>query len=175
MIEFFNITFRMIHVVAAIMWIGNSLLFTWFELNLRQNKEDGEDSLGSMNMLHGGGIFFLQKRVIDPQEMPARLHIFKWQSYTTWISGFILLVALFYTRGSSLLLDPSQSAQPVYMGALISFASIVGGWLFYDILWRSPLKTTNSSACSSASPPSSATPSGSIPFSPPAPSIYKWV
>lgn len=140
MIEFIDITFRMIHVVAAIMWIGNSLLFTWFELNLRKNPEDGEASLGSMNMLHGGGIFFLQKRIIDPQELPQRLHIFKWQSYTTWISGFILLVSLFYTRGGTLLLDPSKSDLPAYMGAVISFGSIVGGWLFYDLLWRSPLK-----------------------------------
>lgn len=130
----------MIHVVAAIMWIGNSLLFTWFELNLRRNEEDGEESLGSMNMLHGGGIFFLQKRIIDPKEIPQRLHIFKWQSYTTWISGFILLVSLFYTRGGSLLLDPAKTDLPAYMGAVISLASIIGGWLFYDLLWRSPLK-----------------------------------
>jgi uncharacterized membrane protein len=140
MIEFLNITFRMIHVVAAIMWIGNSLLFTWFELNLRKNDEDGDASLGSMNMLHGGGIFFLQKRIIDPKEIPQRLHIFKWQSYTTWISGFILLVSLFYTRGGTLLLDPSKTDLPAYMGAVISLGSIIGGWIFYDLIWRSPLK-----------------------------------
>lgn len=140
MIEFFNITFRMIHVVAAIMWIGNSLLFTWFELNLRRNEEDGEESLGSMNMLHGGGIFFLQKRIIDPEEIPRRLHIFKWQSYTTWISGFILLVSLFYTRGGTLLLDPAKTDLPAHMGAVISLCSLIGGWLFYDLVWRSPLK-----------------------------------
>ncbi|GHC58702.1 urate hydroxylase PuuD [Roseibacillus persicicus] len=140
MIEFFNITFRMIHVVAAIMWIGNSLLFTWFELNLRRNEEDGDESLGSMNMLHGGGIFFLQKRIIDPKEIPQRLHIFKWQSYTTWLSGFILLVSLFYTRGGSLLLDPVKTDLPGYMGGVISFASLVGGWLCYDLLWRSPVR-----------------------------------
>ncbi|MGJ8725178.1 MAG: urate hydroxylase PuuD [Roseibacillus sp.] len=141
MIEFFNITFRMIHVVAAIMWIGNSLLFTWFELNLRRDeKEDGDESLGSMNMLHGGGIFLLQKRIIDPKEIPQRLHIFKWQSYTTFLSGFILLVSLFYTRGATLLLDPAKTDLPGYMGAVISFASLVGGWLFYDLLWRSPVR-----------------------------------
>ncbi|MGB6220402.1 urate hydroxylase PuuD [Haloferula sp.] len=140
MIEFIDITFRMIHVVAGIMWIGNSLLFTWFELNLRKNPEDGETSLGSMNMLHGGGIFFLQKRIINPEELPQRLHIFKWQSYTTWISGFILLVSLFYTRGGTLLLDPSKTDLPAYMGAVISLGSIIGGWIFYDLIWRSPLK-----------------------------------
>jgi uncharacterized membrane protein len=138
-IEFLSISFRMIHVVAAIMWIGNSLLFTWFELNLRRNEEDGESSLGSMNMLHGGGIFFLQKRIIDPKEIPQRLHIFKWQSYTTWLSGFVLLVCLFYTKESSLL-DAGKTDLPGYMGAVISIASLLGGWLFYDLLWRSPIR-----------------------------------
>lgn len=140
MIEFLSISFRMIHVVAAIMWIGNSLLFTWFELNLRRNEEDGEESLGSMNMLHGGGIFFLQKRIIDPQEIPQRLHIFKWQSYTTWLSGFALLVCLFYTKESSLL-DAGKTDLPSYMGVVISVSSLLGGWLVYDLLWRSPLKS----------------------------------
>ncbi|MCB1123419.1 MAG: urate hydroxylase PuuD, partial [Verrucomicrobiae bacterium] len=139
LIEFLNIVFRFIHIVAAIMWIGNSLLFTWMEINLLEDK-DNPDAQGYMNMLHGGGIFFLEKRVIKPDEMPFRLHIFKWQSYTTWISGFILLVGLFYTRGGTLLLDPSKTDMPAYMGMVISFGSLVGGWLFYDLLWRSPLK-----------------------------------
>ncbi|MCZ6674163.1 MAG: urate hydroxylase PuuD, partial [Verrucomicrobia bacterium] len=139
LIEFFNIVFRFIHIVAAIMWIGNSLLFTWMEINLLEDKENDE-SLGNMNMLHGGGIFFLEKRVIKPDEIPSRLHIFKWQSYTTWISGFILLVSVFYTRGGTLLLDPSKTDLPAYMGLVISLGSLIGGWLFYDLLWRSPIR-----------------------------------
>ena len=139
MIEFFNIVFRIIHIVAAIMWIGNSLLFTWFEINLLEDK-DNDESLGSMNMLHGGGVFFLQKRVINPDEIPGRLHIFKWQSYTTWISGFILLASVFYTRGGILLLDPSKTDMAGIMGMVISVVSLIGGWLFYDLLWRSRLR-----------------------------------
>jgi uncharacterized membrane protein len=139
LIEFFNIVFRFIHIVAAIMWIGNSLLFTWMEINLLE-ENDKSESLGYMNMLHGGGIFFLQKRIIEPDEIPARLHIFKWQSYTTWISGFILLVSVFYTRGGTLLLDPSKTDMPAYMGLVISLGSLIGGWLFYDLVWRSPLR-----------------------------------
>lgn len=138
LIEFFNIVFRFIHIVAAIMWIGNSLLFTWMEINLLEEKEN-EESLGYMNMLHGGGIFFLQKRVIKPDEIPHRLHIFKWQSYTTWISGFILLVSVFYTRGGTLLLDPSKTDMPAYMGLVISLGSLIIGWFVYDLLWRSPM------------------------------------
>lgn len=121
------------------MWIGNSLLFTWMEINLLE-ENDNEKSQGCMNMLHGGGIFFLQKRIINPEEIPARLHIFKWQSYTTWISGFVLLVSVFYTRGGTLLLDPSKTDFPAYMGMVISFVSLIVGWFFYDAVWRSPLR-----------------------------------
>jgi len=121
------------------MWIGNSLLFTWFEINLLED-EGNSGSLGHMNMLHGGGVFFLEKRVINPDEIPARLHIFKWQSYTTWISGFILLVSVFYTRGGTLLLDPSKTELVGSMGMVISVASLIGGWLFYDLVWRSRLR-----------------------------------
>jgi len=139
LIELFNIVFRFIHIVAAIMWIGNSLLFTWFEINLLEDEENS-GSLGHMNMLHGGGVFFLEKRVVNPDEIPARLHIFKWQSYTTWISGFILLVSVFYTRGGTLLLDPSKTELVGSMGMVISVASLIGGWLFYDLVWRSRLR-----------------------------------
>lgn len=134
--------FRFVHVLAAIMWIGNSLLFTWMELNLI--KPDGEknkdpDLLGQLDMLHGGGVFHLEKRLMHADAIPERLHWFKWQSYTTWITGFVLLVALFYTNGSSLL-DATRTNLSATAAVGLSIAGIVGGWLVYDSIWRSPLK-----------------------------------
>lgn len=67
LIEFLNVIFRYIHVIAAIMWIGNSLLFTWMEINFVKDPKKGDGSLGEMNMLHAGGVYFLEKRVIDPK------------------------------------------------------------------------------------------------------------
>ena len=81
LIEFFNVVLRFAHVVAAIMWIGNSLLFTWMEINFIKDPKKGDDSIGEMNMLHAGGVYFLEKRVLDPQSIPDKLHVFKWQSY----------------------------------------------------------------------------------------------
>ncbi|MEO0509754.1 MAG: urate hydroxylase PuuD [Verrucomicrobiota bacterium] len=140
LVEFFNIVFRFTHVVAAIMWIGNSLLFTWMEVNFVKDPKKGDGSLGEMNMLHAGGVYFLEKRVLDPLDIPAKLHVFKWQSYTTWISGAILLITTFYTRSGTLLLDPSKTDMSGGMATAISIASLVGAWIVYDLVWHSPLK-----------------------------------
>ena len=137
-----GILLRFAHVLAAIMWIGNSLLFTWMELNLIAPREDDEndpDLLGKMDMLHGGGVFHLQKRVLHGDAIPERLHWFKWQSYTTWITGFLLLGLLFHSNGMTLL-DATRSDLSAHGATALSLGGLVVGWLFYDLLWRSPLK-----------------------------------
>ena len=105
-----SVVFRFVHVLAAIMWIGNSILFTWMELNLIAPKpeEKNPDLLGHLDMLHGGGVFHLEKRVLKPSAIPVPLHWFMWQSYTTWISGILLLVSVFYLHGGS---SPAESGK----------------------------------------------------------------
>ena len=143
--EWINVLFRFAHVVAGIMWIGNSLLFTWMELNLIQPRRDPKtgqpddpDLLGTMDMLHGGGVFHLEKRAMHAHSIPERLHWFKWQSYTTWMTGFVLLAALFWTNGTTLL-DPTKTSLSPAAAVWCSVAGLVGGWLVYDGIWRSPL------------------------------------
>ncbi len=139
-IEWINVLLRFTHVLAAIMWIGNSLLFTWMELNLvKPEKDRGPDLLGELDMLHGGGVFHLEKRVMHANAIPERLHWFKWQSYTTWITGVVLLAALFYSNGSSLV-DATKTTLSATSAVWLSVAGIIGGWLVYDLIWRSPLK-----------------------------------
>lgn len=140
LVEFFNIVLRFTHVVAAIMWIGNSLLFTWMEINFVKDPKKGDESLGEMNMLHAGGVYFLEKRVLDPHNIPEKLHVFKWQSYTTWLSGAFLLITTFYTRSGTLMLDPSKTDMAGWMAITISILSLVGAWVLYDLVWHSPLK-----------------------------------
>lgn len=146
--EWINVFFRFAHVVAGIMWIGNSLLFTWMELNLipaeksrDAEKKNDPDLLGSLDMLHGGGVFHLEKRQLRREAMPEKLHWFKWQSYTTWMTGFVLLAALFYSNGSTLV-DATRTELTGGGAVLLSLAGIIGGWFVYDAIWRSPLKQT---------------------------------
>jgi uncharacterized membrane protein len=136
------VVFRFVHVLAAIMWIGNSLLFTWMEFNLIAPKpeEKNTDLLGHLDMLHGGGVFHLEKRVIKPTEIPVPLHWFMWQSYTTWISGILLMVSVFYLHGGSSLLNPAGMDLQGWKAIGLSAGGILGWWLVYDVIWRSKLK-----------------------------------
>lgn len=139
-----SVVFRFVHVLAAIMWIGNSILFTWMELNLIAPQPDEEnpqpDRLGHLDMLHGGGVFHLEKRVINPVAIPVPLHWFMWQSYTTWISGVLLLISVFYLHGGSALLDTTKTTLPGWAAIGISVGGIIGWWLIYDTIWRTKLK-----------------------------------
>ncbi len=134
--------FRFVHVLAAIMWIGNSILFTWMELNLiaPDKKNPQPDLLGHLDMLHGGGVFHLQKRVITPTAIPVPLHWFMWQSYTTWISGVLLLISVFYLHGGSSLLNPAGMDLQGWRATCLSAGGIAGWWLIYDTIWRTKLK-----------------------------------
>jgi uncharacterized membrane protein len=139
-----SVVFRFVHVLAAIMWIGNSILFTWMELNLIAPQPDEEnpqpDVLGHLDMLHGGGVFHLEKRIINPAAIPVPLHWFMWQSYTTWISGVLLLISVFYVHGGSALLDTTKTTLSGWGAIGLSVGGIVGWWLVYDTIWRTKLK-----------------------------------
>lgn len=135
------VVFRFVHVLAAIMWIGNSLLFTWMELNLLKPKPGASpDLLGTLDMLHGGGVFHLEKKVLEPGRIPSPLHWFMWQSYTTWLSGFVLMLTLYHTGGGTFFVDATKTSLPGWGGVLLSVGGLVAGWLVYDAIWRSPLK-----------------------------------
>lgn len=137
--EWINVLFRFAHVVAGIMWIGNSLLFTWMELNLLKPENDRDpDLLGELDMLHGGGAFHLEKRLMHADAIPERLHWFKWQSYTTSLTGFILMGALFYSNGNALL-DATRTNLSAGAASWLSIGGLLAGWLIYDTIWRSPL------------------------------------
>lgn len=139
-----SVVFRFVHVLAAIMWIGNSILFTWMELNLiipgpDQEKVD-EDLLGHLDMLHGGGVFHLEKRVIKPDRIPVPLHWFMWQSYTTWITGVLLMASTFYVHGAAALVDATKTSLSGCGIIGMSVGSMIGWWLIYDLIWKSRLK-----------------------------------
>jgi len=144
-----GLIFRFVHVIAAIMWIGNSILFTWMELNLippPPSKPDADGKtpenplLGHLDMLHGGGVFHLEKRIIDPKAIPVPLHWFMWQSYTTWITGILLLAAVFYPHGGSGLLNPASMDLQGWKSIGLSAGGILAWWLVYDTIWKTKLK-----------------------------------
>ncbi len=131
--EWVNILGRWIHVIAGIMWVGNSMLFNWLDRSLIPPEEKESRQIGKTWLLHGGGFYFVEKYTSD--QLPPVLHWFKWQAYTTWGTGFILLVAVYYADGGNFLLPPGSSWSP--LGALhLGLAMVFGGFLVYDLVWR---------------------------------------
>lgn len=138
--EWLNILLRWTHVVAAIMWVGDSFLFMWMDSHLEKPSRPREDVAGELWMVHSGGYYELVKRrVLSPSEVPAKLHAFKWQAYTTWLSGFSLLAVVYWFGGAAFLVDRSVAALTAGQAVAISAASLVLGWLAYDALWMSAL------------------------------------
>jgi len=134
--ELLDLLLRWFHVIAGIMWIGNSLLFNWLDRNLV--KKEGID--GEIWLLHSGGFYQVEKKMLRPNQMPDKLHWFMWQNFSTWASGILLLIVVYYLGESAWLVEPG-SGHPSYSTAVTAaVGALLGGWVIYDLIWRSPLR-----------------------------------
>jgi len=135
--EWLNLLVRWVHMIVGIAWIGASFYFVWLENNL--NRKDPKEGLsGDLWAIHGGGIYHLQKYKLAPEKMPEHLHWFKWEAYTTWLTGVLLLGVVYYLNAQLYLLAPGSELTPL-QGIGISIASLVAGWFIYDFLCDSAL------------------------------------
>ncbi|MEO7826298.1 MAG: urate hydroxylase PuuD, partial [Allosphingosinicella sp.] len=139
--EWLNLAIRWLHLTAGIAWIGSSFYFVWLDNHLTPPAE-GEAS-GELWSVHGGGFYHNQKYQVAPSQMPDRLHWFKWEAYFTWISGFSLLVLVYYVGAQSFLIDPAKAALTPGAAIAIGLAALALGWLIYDGLCRSPVGSNN--------------------------------
>jgi uncharacterized membrane protein len=134
-----EVCFRMLHVIAGIAWIGASFYFVRLDLALRppKNRDDAEAGVaGEFWGVHGGGLYHSQKYRLAPTEMPEPLHWFKWEAYTTWLSGFALLVVLYYFDADVRLVDPQVADLAAWQAVAVSIGGLALGWLVYDVLCR---------------------------------------
>ncbi len=140
LLEWLGALARWVHVLAAIMWVGDSFLFMWMDSSLEPSRGPREgDVAGEMWMVHSGGFYeVVKRRSLTPSELPANLYWFMWQSYTTWISGAFLLAVMFWLGGGALLVD-SGSRLSHAAAVAISAGSLVVAWFAYDTACRSPL------------------------------------
>ncbi len=140
-LEWLNLIFRWAHVIAAIMWIGDSFLFMWMDSSLTAPTREREGAVaGELWMVHSGGFYeVVKRRYLAPAEMPKHLHWFKWQAYATWWSGAFLLVVVYYLGGAAFLTDPAISSIARGPAIALSLAIIAASWLIYDAIWMSPI------------------------------------
>jgi len=130
---------RWVHVITAIAWIGSSFYFIHLDLSLRKREGLPHGVGGEAWQVHGGGFYRMQKYVLAPPELPEELTWFKWESYATWITGFFLLVWVYYGQAELYTVDPAVLAMPGWAAAAIGIGALVIGWLVYDGLCKSPL------------------------------------
>jgi len=133
--------FRWVHVLAAIAWIGHAFFFHSMEKALRPPEVDGVDPdvHGELWMVHGGGFFRMQKTRVLPPIFTGHLHWFKFEALTTWVTGFLLLVVLYYLTGGVLMIDSSVMEMSPLTSVGIGLGTLIGGWLIYDFIWAGPI------------------------------------
>ena len=131
--ELLDLVFRWLHVIAGIMWIGNSMLWNWMDRNLEPSKQGTEGIQGEIWLLHSGAFYYVQKDARG-WDRARPLHWFKWQAYTTWLSGAALLIVVYYLSTGALLLDAQASGLSHLQAVGIGVGVVVGGWIVYDAL-----------------------------------------
>ena len=140
-VDFLSLLLRWLHVIAGIAWIGSSFYFIWLDNNLDPPAAGSESEKkgvsGELWAVHGGGFYNPQKYAVAPASLPGKLHWFKWEAYTTWLSGTALLVVVYWMRAQSMMVEPSVAGITGWQAVGIGAASMVVSWLVYDRLCRS--------------------------------------
>ncbi|HEY3850130.1 MAG TPA: urate hydroxylase PuuD [Steroidobacteraceae bacterium] len=141
-IDFLGLLGRWVHLITGIAWIGASFYFVWLDNHLLPPTDEllvRKGVGGELWAVHGGGFYNAQKYRLAPQVLPQSLHWFYWEAYSTFLSGAFLLCLLYYAQAEIYLIDPRVAALTKPEAIAISVGFIVGGWLVYDALCRSPL------------------------------------
>lgn len=141
-VDWLNLFFRWFHVIAGVAWIGASFYFVWLDLSLREPPQWKKDKgiKGDLWAIHGGGIYEVAKYELEPETMPPKLYWFKWEAYTTWLTGFSLLCIMYYWGADQYLIDSSKMELTQFQAIGISLGFLIGGFVFYEILIKSPLQ-----------------------------------
>ncbi len=141
-----GLALRWFHVITGIAWIGSSFYFIWLDNSLKPpaDPKDQKDGVGGeLWAVHGGGFYHKKKYQVAPPHMPDDLHWFKWESYATWISGFLLLCLMYYYGAGIYLIDRAKLDLHPVDATLIGLGFIVGAWVVYHALCSSPLGKNN--------------------------------
>ena len=134
-----NLLFRWLHVIAAMAWIGASFYFIALDNHLEPPRDPADAKRGVSGEaweIHGGGFYRVEKFQLAPERLPEPLHWFKWEAYTTWLSGFALFIVVYYSHATSYLIDPSVRDLTAWEAITLSVVGIVIAWLVYDLLCR---------------------------------------
>lgn len=137
--DWLNLLFRWLHLITGSAWIGTSFYFNWLNQNIRPPEQEDAEVSGELFAVHGGHFYHVRKIAGAPATLPKTLHWFKYEAYFTWITGFCLLSVVYYFNAKLYLIDPSIMPLEPHQAIGISLGFLVGGWIIYDLMCKSPL------------------------------------
>ena len=141
--EWVEIAARFAHVITGIAWIGSSFYFIALDLGLHRDRNLASGADGEEWQVHGGGFYHVQKYLVAPEAMPDHLVWFKWESYATWLTGFLMLVLVYYMGAQLYLIDATVMELTVGQAVGISIGSLAFGWVIYDLICKSRFGNDN--------------------------------
>ena len=137
--EWGGLLLRWVHIVTGIAWIGSSFYFMHLDAAIKAIPEIPAGKGGEAWEVHGGGFYQVRKYLVAPEKLPSELMWHKWESYSTWISGFFLLIWVYYLGSDLYLIDPAVRQLSPLGAAAIGIGGLAAGWVVYDLLVKSPL------------------------------------
>lgn len=134
--EWIHLFLRWFHIIAGIMWLGQTWFFNWMERTFPLTPSPDPNIAGRIWMVHGGGFYHVEKQKV-PVQMPGVLHWFKYEALFSWITGMLLLGQVYWIGG--LLTDPNVRELPQMQAIAGVIGLLAVAWLVYDTLVQSPL------------------------------------
>src|SRR5437867_12562357 len=138
-LQWLNLALRWAHVITGVTWIGTSFYFNWLNSRIHPAERAEPGVAGELWSVHGGGFYRVVKYTVAPAALPSTLHWFKWEAYATWLSGFVLLVLIYYLDAAAYLVDTQVSTLSPRAALAVGGGALLGSWLVYDALCRSRL------------------------------------
>src|SRR6187401_1809807 len=108
---------RWIHIVAGVMWIGHLYFFNF------------------VNAQFAPTIDAETKKKVVPELMPRALYFFRWGAASTWVTGVLLLLLVYY-HGGIMFAD----AGDWNAASFIMIALVFGAPFIYDALYKTAVK-----------------------------------
>ena len=138
--EWLHLIVRWIHIIVGVAWIGTSFYFNWLDSRLERDDPNFKHLDGYLWSVHSGGFYRIEKLRGPPEKLPKVLHWFKWEAYATWISGFVLLILVYYLNANTMMLGNSNINLSPFGSICISIFLLLGSWFLYDFICRNLTK-----------------------------------
>ncbi|MDC1296601.1 urate hydroxylase PuuD [Alphaproteobacteria bacterium] len=134
--EWLHLIVRWAHIIFGVAWIGTSFYFNWLDSRLERDDPDFKHLDGYLWSVHSGGFYRIEKLKGPPESLPKVLHWFKWEAYATWISGFVLMILVYYFNTSSMMLKSDGYNLTPSLAIALSLSLLFGSWFLYDFICK---------------------------------------